>query len=163
MAEYLAGLEPGTVVETYHFLVHLPHFDVSETAPYEVQRVSRRPVPERNPLLGAKEIDEPYGRVSERRPDVLVVPEALAAMFIPEELEAGEATPQVLAQYQADQDAQAFFAAVMNDSLNGYEVVMIAKPRVPAWISALGLEPVQVHESVGNRQRILRRKDAHAR
>jgi len=163
VAEYLAGLEPGTVVETYHFLVHLPHFDVSETAPYEVQRVSRRPIPERNPLLGAKEIDEPYGRVSERRPDVLVVPEAVAEMFIPEELEAGEATPEVLAQYQADQDAQAFFAAVMNDSLNGYEVVMIAKPRFPAWISALGLEPVQVHESVGNRQRILRRKDAHAR
>lgn len=163
VAEYLSKLEPGTVVETYSLLVHLPHFDMSDTSPYDVQRVSRRPIAERNPLIGAKEIDEAYGLVSDRRPDVLVVPEYLAEEFIPRDLEEGEAAPAVLAQYQGDDDAQAFFRAVMSDALNGYEVVLIAKPELPRWASALGLRPVQVHASVGNRQRILRRIDTRAR
>ncbi len=163
VTDYLAGLEQGTVVETYYFVVHLAHFDTSDASPYTLQRVSRRPISERNPLLGAKEIDEPYGRVSDRRPDVLVVPEALAQMFIPQALETGEANPSVLAERQADRDAQSFFRAVMNDSLNGYEVVLVAEPKLPDWASSLGLQPVQVHESVGNRQRILRRADSRGR
>jgi hypothetical protein len=53
--------------------------------------------------------------------------------------------------------------AVMTDALNGYEVALIAKPTLPAWALALGLEPVQVHASVGNAQRILRRSDVTTR
>ena len=159
VTQYLSELEPGTVVETYYLLVHLPHFDVSDSSPYTLQRVSRRPIPKRNPLVGAKELDEPYGRVDQRRPDVLVVPEFTAYEFIPRELKEGEAAPTVLAERQNDEDAQTFFRAVMNDSLNGYEVALIAGPKLPSWAETFGLRPVQVHASVGNRQWILRRSD----
>ena len=157
--EYLAALEPGTTVETYYLLVHLPHFDVSDQSPYSVQRVSRRPIAQRNPLVGAKELDEPYGRVDQRRPDVLVVPEFTAREFIPRELREGEAAPAVHAAQREDEDARAFFGAVLNDTLSGYEVALIAEPELPSWAIALGLQPVQVHASVGNRQWILRRAE----
>ncbi|UCH30111.1 MAG: glycosyltransferase family 39 protein [Myxococcales bacterium] len=156
VSAYLAELPPGTVVETYHLLVHLPHFDVSDASPYTLQRVSRRPIAQRNPLVGATEIDEPYGNMSERRPDVLVVPEYTAREFIPRKLRDGEIAPTVLTQQQ-DEDAQTFFTAVLDDTLNGYEVAFVAEPTLPEWATALGLQPVQVHASVGNRQWILRR------
>ena len=156
VSAYLAELPPGTVVETYHLLVHLPHFDVSDASPHTLQRVSRRPIAQRNPLVGATEIDERYGNVNERRPDVLVVPEYTAREFIPRKLREGEIAPTVLTQQQ-DEDAQTFFTAVLGDALNGYEVVFVAEPMLPEWATALGLQPVQVHASVGNRQWILRR------
>ena len=159
VTEYLSGLEPGTVVETYHYLVHLPHFDVSATSPYILQRVGQRPIAKRNPLVGAKELDEAYGRVNDRRPDVLVVPEFTASEFVPRELKEGEAAPAVLSLRHEDDDAQRFFRAVMNDALNGYEVALIAEPKLPAWAKAIGLEPVQVHASVGYGVHILRRSD----
>jgi hypothetical protein len=158
VTEYLAALEPGTVVETYYLLVHLPHFDVSDASPYELQRVSRRPIAKRNPLVGAKELEEPYGQIEARRPDVLVVPERAANDFIPPEVVKGEAIPAVQRQ-RGDNDAQEFFRAIMNDALNGYEVALVAEPAFPAWARAIGLEPVQVHASVGTDVRILRRSD----
>lgn len=154
---YLASLPEGTVVETYGWLVHLPHFDVSDTSPYRLQRVSRRPIKTRNPLVGAEEIDEPYGNVNSRRPDVLVVPESTAREFIPRPLRPGMAVAAVGKRSQSDIDAQTFFRSVLSDSLEGYEVVLIAEPALPAWAKTLGAEPVQVHASVGNRQWILRR------
>jgi hypothetical protein len=154
---YLAGLEQGTLVETYGWLVHLPHFDVSEASPYRLQRVSRRPIDKRNPLVGSTEIDAPYGEVRERQPDVLVVPESTALEFIPRELGKGMAEAAVGARAQADLDAQSFFRSALSDSLEGYEVVLIAGPKLPKWSEALGAEPVRVHASVGNRQFILRR------
>jgi hypothetical protein len=157
VAAFLSTVEPGTVVETYYLLVHLPHFDTSDTSPYRLQRVSRRPIPQRNPLVGAKEIDEPYGKIHERQPDILVVPEFSALEFIPRELAEGEVESAVLARQKADADAQRFFAAISSDALNGYEVAFVAEPRLPTWATKLGLQPVQVHASVGNRQWILRR------
>jgi hypothetical protein len=154
---FLASLPEGTLVETYGWLVHLPHFDVSESSPYRLQRVSRRPIETRNPLVGAKELDEPYGDVQTRRPDVLVVPESTAREFIPRPLRAGMAVAAVGERFQSDTDAQAFFRAVLSDSLDGYEVVFIAEPQLPTWAKALGAQPVQVHASVGNHQWILRR------
>jgi hypothetical protein len=159
VSAYLETLDEGTVVETYGLLVHLPHFDVSEIAPYRLQRVSRRPIPQRNPLVGAQELDEPYGKIATRRPDVLVVPEYTAREFVPRELREGEAAPTVAARQHADADAQAFFRSVLNDSLEGYEVAFVAEPKLPAWAEMIGAEPVEVHASVGNRQWILVRSD----
>jgi hypothetical protein len=156
---YLAGLDEGTVVETYWLLVHLPHFDGSDSSPYRLQRVSRRPIPKRNPLVGSKEIDAPYGDVQARRPDVLVVPEATAREFIPRPLREGMAVSAIGERAQADMDARAFFQSVLNDSLEGYEVALVAEPKLPAWAEALGAEPVQVHASVGDRQWVLVRTD----
>jgi hypothetical protein len=154
---FLASLPKGTVVETYGWLVHLPHFDVSGSSPYRLQRVSRRPIKTRNPLVGAEEIDEPYGNVHARRPDVLIVPEASAREFIPRPLRAGMAVAAVGQRFQSDTDAQTFFRSVLSNSLDGYEVAFIAEPELPRWSKTLGAEPVQVHASVGNRQWILRR------
>jgi len=159
VSAYLHTLEEGTVVETYGLLVHLPHFDVTRDAHYRLQRVSRRPIEERNPLVGAREIDEPYGNVSERRPDVLVVPEHTARAHMPRPLRPGMTSQAVRRRTQSDEDARAFFGAVLDDSLDGYEVVFVAKPALPAWARALGAEPVHVHESVGHWQWVLRRTD----
>ena len=156
---YLDGLDEGTVVETYGWLVHLPHFDVSSDSPYRLQRVSRRPIPERNPLVGSEEIDAPYGDVRVRRPDVLVVPESTAQEFIPRRPGEGMAESAVGERAQADMDAQAFFRSVLNDSLEGYRVALITEPKLPAWAKALGADSVQVHSSVGNRQWVLVRSD----
>jgi hypothetical protein len=119
--------------------------------------VSRRPIETRNPLIGAKEIDEPYGLVGKRRPDVLIVPESTAREFIPRPPRAGMAEAAVGERFQSDTDAQAFFRAVLSDSLDHYELVFIAAPKLPRWTKALGARTVQVHASVGNRQWILRR------
>jgi hypothetical protein len=156
---YLGALDEGTVVETYGLLVHLPHFDVSGDSPYRLQRVSRRPIPERNPLVGSEEIDAPYGDVLVRKPDVLVVPESTALEFLPRQLGEGMAEPAVGERAQADMDAQAFFGSVLNDSLEGYRVALITEPKLPAWAKALGADSVQVHSSVGNRQWVLVRSD----
>lgn len=157
VSAYLDTLEEGTVVETYGLLVHLPHFDVSKDAPYRLQRVSRRPIAERNPLVGAREIDEPYRKISERRPDVLVVPEYTAKVHLPQPLRPGMARQAVRKRRQADLDARAFFGSVLDDSLDDYEVIFVAKPSLPAWARALGAQPARVHESVGRWQWILRR------
>lgn len=159
VSAYLETLERGAVVETYGLLVHLPHFEVSDEAPYELQRVSRRPIAERNPLIGAREIDEPYGKVFTRSPDVLVVPEHTARAHLPEPPRPGIATAAVRRRNQSDADARAFFRSVLTDTLEGYELVLVAKPSLPDWASALGAEPVHVHESVGHWQWILRRVD----
>lgn len=119
--------------------------------------MSRRPIADRNPLPGAREIDEPYGNIDQRMPDVLIVPEFSAREFIPRKLREGETAPTVLAKNLADRDAQRFFESVLHDSLNGYEVVSIVEPAMPAWAIALSLQPVQVHQSVGNQQWILER------
>ncbi len=156
---FLTSLPEGTLVETYGWLVHLPHFDVSEASPYRLQRVSRRPIKTRNPLVGAQEIDEPYGNVHARRPDVLVVPESTAREFIPRPLRAGMAAAAVGERFQSDLDAQEFFRSVLSGSLDGYEVAFIAEPELPAWAKTLGAQPVRVHASVGNRQWILRRSN----
>ena len=156
---YLDGLDEGTVVETYGWLVHLPHFDVSSDSPYRLQRVSRRPIPERNPLVGSEEIDAPYGDVRVRKPEVLVVPESTAQEFIPRQLGNGMAEAAVGKRAQANMDAQVFFRSVLNNALEGYRVAFIAEPTIPAWAEALGAAPVQVHASVGNRQWILVRSD----
>lgn len=156
---YLQTLPEGTLVETYGLLVHLPHFDVSDEAPYRLQRVSRRPIPERNPLVGAREIDEPYGNVYARRPDVLVVPEDTAKHHLPRPLRPGMTHQVVRRRTQADSDARSFFGAALTDTLDGYQLVLLAKPTLPAWARALGAEPVHLHESVGHWQWVLRRTD----
>ena len=156
---YLEALDEGTLVETYGLLVHLPHFDVSDAAPYRLQRVSRRPVEQRNPLLGAREVDEPYGEVQRRSPDVLVVPEFTAYEHIPRRLPEGRAASVVQERAHADADAQGFFRSALDGSLGGYEVVMVAEPDLPAWAVSLGAEPVEVHASVGKRVWILARSD----
>jgi hypothetical protein len=109
--------------------------------------------------MGSEEIDAPYAEVRTRKPDVLIVPESTALEFIPRELPEGMAVPAVGERAQADQDAQAFFRAVLNGSLEGYEVELIAEPELPRWTETLGATPVQVHASVGNRQWVLRRSD----
>ena len=52
-----------------------------------------------------------------------------------------------------------FSRSVLNDSLEGYRVVLITEPKLPAWAKALGADPVQVHASVGNRQSVFVRSD----
>ncbi len=159
VSAYLDGLDEGTTVETYGWLVYLPHFDMSDSSPYRVERVSRRPVPKRNPLVGSMEIDAAYADVRIRRPDVLVVPESTAREFVPRQLGEGMAEPAVWQRAKADADAQTFFQSVLDDSLQGYDVAVVAEPTLPPWAVALGAKPVQIPGSVGSRQWVLLRSD----
>jgi len=160
--DYLQTLDPGTTVETYGRVVQLPHFDRSDASPYRVQRVDRRPIDERAFIPGFKEIDPPYGEVSKREPDVLIVPENHAKEFIPhDEIPPGMKEREAFRMKQADADGQAFFRAVLDDSLDGYALVFVAGPTLPAWASTLGAEPVVIHGSTGSSSWVLRKTSDH--
>ena len=70
-----------------------------------------------------------------------------------------EARASVRARSACGLFVQAFSRSVLNDSLEGYRVVLITEPKLPAWAKALGADPVQVHASVGNRQSVFVRSD----
>ena len=70
-----------------------------------------------------------------------------------------EARAPVRARSASGLFVQAFSRSVLNDSLEGYRVLLITEPKLPAWAKALGAGSVQVHSSVGNRQWALLRSD----
>ncbi|WP_428267219.1 ArnT family glycosyltransferase [Haliangium sp.] len=155
VSRMLAALPPGSTVETYGLLTYLPHFDVSPQAPYRVQRVGPEPPAERNPLLGAAEIQAPYGEVEARRPDVLVIPEGFAVRFLPQPDGPGQRRQAVVEAYRRRSDGAEFFRAAVADELPGYRLRAVVTPTVPAWLTALGLGPVEIHGSTGRRVWVL--------
>lgn len=156
---WLARLPPGSSVETYGLGVYLPRFDLSPAAPYRVQRVGPGPS-KRPPIPGMLELYEPYGQVSARLPDVLVIPEGFAGRFATGEQRAGRTRSNELVRYQSDADAYAFFAKAREDRLPGYRLELEARPHLPRWAAALPLSPVALHGSTGQRTWILVRTSA---
>jgi hypothetical protein len=144
----LAALPAGSRVETYGLGVYLPRFDRTLAAPYSVQRVGPHwPVTARPAIPGVLEVEAAYGGVTQRAPDVLVIPEAFATRFLPIAERAGQITSAETRAAQRDSDAQAFFSAALQDRLPGYRVWLVAEAHLPRWAALLGLAPVHIHGS----------------
>jgi hypothetical protein len=145
----LAGLPRGSVVETYGLLVYQPHFDVSETSPYRVQRVGPDPPGKRNPLVGALEREGELADVGARAPDVLVISEGFANNYLRPDRDAARPLPEVTRARRRDTGAKAFVAAATAGKLPGYRLLGRLEPELPAWAHALGLEPVSIQGTAG--------------
>jgi hypothetical protein len=141
------------VVETYGPLVYLPRFESSR---HQVRRVGPESPRGRNPLLGATEVQARYETL-DGNPGFLVIPTAFTARFQPAALGPGRKAPDVWSSHRADVRARAFFAQAEADRLPGYRAVLQARPRLPGWAAALGLRPVDLHASVGQRVVVLKR------
>jgi len=146
---FLARQRPGSRVETYGLLVYQPHFDVSGSSPYRVTRVGPEPPRGRNPLVGAVELQAPIADVATRRPDVLVLSEGFANAYWARGADPARPLSEIVAARQRDQTTAEFVRAAVADRLPGYHRALLARPRLPAWAVALGLEPVPIQATTG--------------
>ncbi len=151
VVDYLSQLPAGSTVETYGLTVYQPHFDVSGDAAYRVQRIGPKAVNKRNPLLGVREIQAPYGDIESRQPDILVITESFARRFLRPPPTSGRIQPAVVDRYRAGSDGEQFFTAVLNDELPHYRIVAVFAPKLPPWATALGARTIAVHGSTGQR------------
>lgn len=144
---HLANLTAGSVVETYGLVVYLPRFDLSDDAPYRVQRVGARP---RGVLPGVREIADAYGNVATRKPDVLVITEGYADRYLP----AAGPRPNIT---QGLAEGTSFFRDAVAGNLPGYDRVLTMQTRLPDWARSLGAQVVPVHGSTGRRVWVVHR------
>jgi hypothetical protein len=146
---FLARQRPGTRVETYGLLVYQPHFDVSRASPYRVTRVGPEPPRGRNPLVGAVELEAPLSDVATRRPDVLVFSEGFANSYLTRGGDPARPLSEIVAGRQKDAKTAEFVRAAVADRLPGYHQALVARPHLPTWARALGLEPVPIQATTG--------------
>jgi hypothetical protein len=142
---YLAGLPPGSQVETYGGVTYQPHYAAPPAAPYRVRRVGPEPIRRRDPLVPGEEVVGRFGDALSPPADVLVITEGFAGRFL-------RARPAA-----SGEAARRYFVAAVGGRLPGYELVAEFGPRVPAWLRAWGMAPIAIHGSTGQRAWVLRR------
>jgi hypothetical protein len=159
VSAYLAIQPQGTMIEVYGKVVYLPHLDVSPDAPYRVRRVGRTAPERRDPIIGAEELRaaRTASAARARGADVLVVPEGWASRFRPRATGKGEIRSKIATRARRAGEAQAFFRGALEGTLPGYRHALVAEPAWPAWLSAVGLEPIEIHGSTGRRVWVLER------
>jgi hypothetical protein len=162
---WLAQLPRGALVETYGHLVYQPHYDFSTEAPYRVQRLTTRPIAQRNPLTGAREIVGLFSAAGKRGADVLLVTEGYVSRFFPPRDKAGQRRRRpyrsaIRARAQQDADAVRFFRRALTGQLPDYDLALHARARLPRWVMALGGRPIEIHGSTGRDIWLLHRKAA---
>ena len=149
VTRFLATKRPGTRVETYGLLVYQPHFDVSPSSPYRVTRVGPEAPATRNPLVGALELEGAIADVALRRPDVLVFSEGFANSYLTRETDHQRPLSGIVAERQKDARTVALVRAALANHLPDYQLVLIARPRLPYWARLLGLTPVPIQGTTG--------------
>jgi hypothetical protein len=90
---------------------------------------------------------------------VILISEQFAERFLERDFRPGEAPSQQWLAAQADGDAVRFFRAAVRGALPGYRIVLVARPRLPAWVRALGGRPLRIHDSTAGTLLLLRRSD----
>ena len=141
---FLAELPPGSLVETYGLVVYAPHFDVSASSPYRVERVGPERPAARNPLVGASEIQAPIADVEARKPDVIVFSEGFAIPYLAVSEDPTRPVAGAFAARQTDVRTAEFVRAALTDSLPHYRLALVARPHVPRWARAFGLRPAPI-------------------
>jgi 4-amino-4-deoxy-L-arabinose transferase-like glycosyltransferase len=159
VSRFLAKLPRGSRVETYGLLVYQPHFDVSRSTPYRVTRVGPDPVPKRNPLVGARELEGDIASAPARQADVLVVSEGFANSYLTRGDDPSRPLSGIIAERQSDAATTRFVRAAVRDELAGYRVALVARPHLPRWARALGLEPVSIQATTGEAVWVLARAE----
>jgi hypothetical protein len=159
---FLAGAPRGTLVETYGLTVYAPHFAVGPGAPYRVRRVGPTSPRARNPLVGVEEFQGAIGDVATRRPDVIVLSEGFANVYLAAERADGSAFSNVIEARRADATTGELVRSAVRDALPGYRLSLVARPELPGVATALGLEPVAIQSSTGMTLWVLVRTDSPA-
>jgi hypothetical protein len=159
----LAHVPPGSRVETYGLLVYQPHFDVTPESPYELARVGPEPPGRRNPLVGAREVEDEIADVEERRPDVLVVTGGFANGFLGLSRDPARPLANVARARRREMDTVAFVHAATTGTLPNHRLVARLEPRLPGWARFLGLHPVSIQATTGMPLWVLVRTDGRAR
>jgi 4-amino-4-deoxy-L-arabinose transferase-like glycosyltransferase len=144
--KWLAELPQGSTVETYGIIVFQPRFDLSGKAPYRVSRVDRQPAKGRAMYAGVTEVQGALTEAASRGADVLVVNEGWAAFFLPRTFRPGEAPSVQWIAHHDDRDSVRFFENASRGVVPGYRLVREFRPELPAWMRALGAEPIVVHD-----------------
>jgi hypothetical protein len=148
----LSRLPHGSKVEVYGPMVYWPRFDLDPSAPYRVTHVDQR----RMRVPGLEHAGLPYAGAAERSADVLIVPEPFATRFVPA---AGDERPvsTFALESRAAGDGVAYFGAALAGHVPGYRQALVAEPRLPEWMRAIGLEPVAMQGSTAQRTRVFER------
>jgi hypothetical protein len=146
---YLAGLPPGSLVETYGLVVYAPHFDVSASSPYRVERVGLERPPARNPLVGAQEIEAPIADIETRKPDAIVLSEGFAIPYLAVSDDPTRPVAGAFAARQTDTRTMAFVHAALTDGLPHYRLALAARPHLPHWARTFGLRPIPIQGTTG--------------
>ena len=150
--EYLAGLPPGTPVETYGHTVYQPRFD--RAGHNRVTRIDPASSPSsRNPIAGVTEVRAAYGAVAERRPGVIVVAGEAAHRLRDAKPTGGRMASVQHTRSTSNADARSYFAAIEADRLPGYKTIIETGPRVPGWFEKI--VPYQIQGTIGGRYRVL--------
>jgi hypothetical protein len=159
---FLARAPRGTVVETYGLTVYAPHFDVSPEAPYRVRRVGPTNPRSRNPLVGVAELQGEVGDATARNPDVIVLSEGFANVYLVGERSGGRAFSNVIEERRADSGTAGFVRRAVRNQLPGYRLALIARPELPRIATTLGLVPVAIQSTTGLALWVLVRRDSAA-
>ena len=150
---FLESLPMGTTVETYGLTVYQIRY-VAEEAPYRLTRIGTKEPSRRNPLPGVVELKAPFMAVTERAPDVIIVPMAFANRYLRDTPSgAGRATKGSI----ADLDAQHFFSTAVTGRLVGYQRSHLVDVAFPSWAIHLGMSPRRIQSSTGTRNIVLLR------
>jgi len=163
VTRFLARLPAGSTVETYGLVVYQPHFDVSARSPYRVVRAGPETPRARNPLVGATELKAAIADAPLRRPDVLVVSEGFANAYLARNEQSGAPSSTVVRSRRNDAPTASFVTRAVTDDLAGYRQVLVARPTLPAWASALGLRPVRIQSTTGSSLWVLARTNGSER
>ena len=156
---FLAELPRGSRVETYGGLVYQPHFDVSDAAPYRVERVGLEPSKRRNPLAGAMEREGKIEEALTRKPDAIVISEGFANSYVDPEPGPGAARSAVSRRRFENVPLRTFVQAAVTDRLPGYRLALVAEPRFPELMKRLGFSPVRIQSTTGVKLWVLLRDE----
>ena len=148
----LARLPRGAKVEVYGPMVYWPRFELDSAAPYRITHVDQR----RMRVPGLEHAGLPYAGAAERGADVLIVPEPFATRFVPAPGDE-RPVPTFALESRAAGDGVAYFGAALAGRVPGYRQVLVAAPHLPGWMHAIGLEPVALQGSTGQRTRVFTR------
>lgn len=159
----LARLPGGSVVETYGLLVYQPHFDVSPSSPYRVERIGPEPPHKRNPLVGAREVQAEIADVEARRPDVLLITGGLTTGYLARERDAARRLSTVVRARGKETATVEFLRAATSDRLPHYRLIARLEPKLPSPARAIGLAAVAIHNTTGMPIWVLVREDGRAR
>jgi hypothetical protein len=159
----LSRVPSGSVVETYGLLVYQPHFDVSASAPYRVERVGPDQPAKRNPLVGAREVSDDIANVEARRPDVLVISEGFANNYLRSDHDSARPLAEVARARRRDSSTLQFVRRATAGNLEKYRLVARLEPQLPAWAVALGLRPISIQGTIGLSAWVLVRENGRAR
>ena len=158
VAAWLSQEPAGTRVETYGLPVYQPHYRLDAKAPYHVTRLQPKSGEPWAPIRGLDDVRAAYADVTQRRPDVLVIPEGFAMRYFERPLRPGERLSELERRAQRDEDATRFMRAAVHDQLPGYRLAFVAGEKLPEPWRSWGSQPVSIHGSTGMRTWVLVRR-----